>query len=100
MPKDIDTKKETWPWRRKRTNSTLFGSKDTAARERGWPGWSGQAVFVKGALAGEICQVQLLKVGKSAAWGLGDPGADAGSRPPELPTAPGIPGVEDVSCGT
>ena len=29
----------------------------------------GQAVFVKGALAGEICQVQLLKVGKSAAWG-------------------------------
>ena len=29
----------------------------------------GQAVFVKGALAGEVCQVQLLKVGKSAAWG-------------------------------
>ena len=29
----------------------------------------GQAVLVKGALAGEICQVQLLKVGKSAAWG-------------------------------
>ena len=25
----------------------------------------GQAVFVKGALAGEVCQVQLLKVGKS-----------------------------------
>ena len=25
----------------------------------------GQAVFVKGALAGELCQVQLLKVGKS-----------------------------------
>lgn len=31
--------------------------------------WNGQAVFVKGALAGELCQVQLLKVGKSAAWG-------------------------------
>ena len=29
----------------------------------------GQAVFVKGALAGELCQVQLLKVGKCAAWG-------------------------------
>ena len=29
----------------------------------------GQAVFVKGALAGELCEVQLLKVGKSAAWG-------------------------------
>ena len=29
----------------------------------------GQAVFVKGALAGELCQVQLLKVGKTAAWG-------------------------------
>lgn len=29
----------------------------------------GQAVFVKGALEGELCQVQLLKVGKSAAWG-------------------------------
>ena len=30
---------------------------------------NGQAVFVKGALAGELCRVQLLKVGKSAAWG-------------------------------
>lgn len=30
---------------------------------------NGQAVFVKGALAGETCQVQLLKVGKAAAWG-------------------------------
>lgn len=29
----------------------------------------GQAVFVKGALEGELCQVQLLKVGKTAAWG-------------------------------
>ena len=29
----------------------------------------GQAVFVKGALKGELCTVQLLKVGKSAAWG-------------------------------
>lgn len=29
----------------------------------------GQAVFVKGALEGELCSVQLLKVGKSAAWG-------------------------------
>lgn len=29
----------------------------------------GQAVFVKGALAGERCAVQLLKVGRSAAWG-------------------------------
>ena len=35
----------------------------------GWARLEGQAVFVKGALAGEICQVQLLKVGKSAAWG-------------------------------
>ena len=29
----------------------------------------GRVVFVKGALDGELCQVQLLKVGKSAAWG-------------------------------
>ena len=29
----------------------------------------GQAVFVKGGLRGEQCLVQLLKVGKSAAWG-------------------------------
>ena len=29
----------------------------------------GQAVFVRGALVGELCRVQLLKVGKSAAWG-------------------------------
>ena len=29
----------------------------------------GQAVFVRGGLAGELCRVQLLKVGKTAAWG-------------------------------
>ena len=29
----------------------------------------GRVVFVKGALSGEVCRVQLLKVGKSAAWG-------------------------------
>ncbi len=29
----------------------------------------GMAVFVKGALKGELCQVMLLKVGKTAAWG-------------------------------
>lgn len=28
----------------------------------------GRVVFVRGALSGELCQVQLLKVGKSAAW--------------------------------
>lgn len=29
----------------------------------------GMAVFVKGALQGELCRVKLLKVGKTAAWG-------------------------------
>ena len=29
----------------------------------------GMAVFVKGALRGEVCRVKLLKVGKTAAWG-------------------------------
>lgn len=29
----------------------------------------GRVVFVRGALSGELCRVQLLKVGKSAAWG-------------------------------
>ena len=29
----------------------------------------GQAVFVRGAIPGELCSVQLLKVGKTAAWG-------------------------------
>ncbi|MBP1758276.1 MAG: rRNA (uracil-5-)-methyltransferase RumA [Firmicutes bacterium] len=29
----------------------------------------GRVVFVKGALRGEVCRVQLLKVGKSSAWG-------------------------------
>jgi 23S rRNA (uracil1939-C5)-methyltransferase len=32
----------------------------------------GQAVFVKGAIQGELCQVQMLKIGKSAAWGQVD----------------------------
>ena len=54
----------------------------------------GQAVFVKGALAGELCQVQLLKVGKSAAWGR--------SRPPagRSRTVPSTPSAAAVSCGT
>ena len=38
----------------------------------------GQAVFVKGALQGERCQVQLLKVGKQA--GPGGAGADPLAR--------------------
>jgi 23S rRNA (uracil1939-C5)-methyltransferase len=29
----------------------------------------GRVIFVKGALLGEVCRVQLLKVGKTAAWG-------------------------------
>ena len=29
----------------------------------------GMAVFVKGALRGEVCRVRLMKIGKSAAWG-------------------------------
>lgn len=29
----------------------------------------GRVVFVKGALSGEVCRVQLLKLGRSAAWG-------------------------------
>ena len=29
----------------------------------------GQAVFIKGALRGERCEVKLIKVGKRAAWG-------------------------------
>lgn len=29
----------------------------------------GQVVFVRGALSGEVCDVQILKVGKSAIWG-------------------------------
>ena len=29
----------------------------------------GMVVFVAGAIPGETCQVQLLKVGKTAAWG-------------------------------
>ena len=29
----------------------------------------GQVVFIRGALQGELCDVQLLKMGKSAAWG-------------------------------
>ena len=49
----------------------------------------GQAVFVKGALAGEICQVQ---GGQVRRLGPGDPGADAGSRPPE----PRLPPVSPV----
>ena len=29
---------------------------------------NGMAVFVKGAIQGEVCRIRLLKVGKTAAW--------------------------------
>lgn len=69
LPKDIDTKKETWPWRQKKNEQHPPSDRRIRQRGRGGGPAGGQAVFVKGALAGEICQVQLLKVGKSAAWG-------------------------------
>ena len=59
----------------------------------------GQAVFVKGALRGELCQVHLLKVGKTAAWGK----VDQVLSPPlaaKCPTAPGTPSAGGASCGT
>lgn len=59
----------------------------------------GQAVFGQGALAGEVCQVQLLKVGQVRRLGQGDPGADAGSRPPE-PDAPRYPRCGGCQRGT
>ena len=56
----------------------------------------GQAVFVKGALAGELCQVQLLKVGKTAAWGrvsevLEPSPYPPGPRLPQLSQVRGLP---------
>ena len=59
----------------------------------------GQAVFVKGALEGELCQVQLLKVGKSAAWGKVNEilGPLPTGRPPIVSS---IPSAAAVSSGT
>ena len=59
----------------------------------------GQAVFVKGALRGELCQVHLLK------WAKPLPG-ERWTRcwsPPlaaKCPTAPGTPSAGGASCGT
>ncbi len=50
----------------------------------------GQAIFVKGALAGELCQVQLLKVGKSAAWGRVEKVLEASPRR-QVPDCPQYP---------
>ncbi len=59
----------------------------------------GMAVFVKGALRGERCRVQLLKVGKTAAWGQvvrwSPPPRTALSR-----TALTSPSAEAAPCGT
>lgn len=56
----------------------------------------GQAVFVKGALAGELCQVQLLKVGKSAAWGRVAQVVEAspGRQAPDCPQYPRCGGCQ------
>ena len=56
----------------------------------------GQAVFVKGALAGELCQVQLLKVGKSAAWGRVAQVVEAspGRQAPDCPQYPKCGGCQ------
>lgn len=40
-----------------------------ASQGQGVAHLAGQAVFVQGALKGEVCDVQLLKVGQSALWG-------------------------------
>ncbi|MFR6379249.1 MAG: TRAM domain-containing protein [Evtepia sp.] len=59
----------------------------------------GQAVFVKGALAGELCQVQLLKVGKSAAWGRVAEVTEPSPGRQAL-DCPQYPSAAAVSCGT
>ena len=54
----------------------------------------GMVVFVAGALPGETCQVQLLKVGKTAAWGKAAPASPCpgrrfcGAAPARGPTPP------------
>lgn len=70
-----------------------------------WQRWGGrgrlegQAVFVKGALRGELCQVHLLNVGKTAAWGKVDQVLEP-SPGRQVPTAPGTPSAGGASCGT
>ena len=59
----------------------------------------GQVVFVAGGLPGEICDVQLLKVGRSAIWGkavrVHSPAPSGWS-----PTAPTTPSAAAASSGT
>ena len=56
----------------------------------------GQAVFVKGALRGELCQVHLLKVGKTAAWGKVDQVLEPspGRQAPDCPRYPQCGGCQ------
>lgn len=56
----------------------------------------GQAVFVKGALQGELCQVHLLKVGKTAAWGKVDQVLEPspGRQVPDCPRYPQCGGCQ------
>ena len=56
----------------------------------------GQAVFVKGALRGELCQVHLLKVGKTAAWGKVDQVLEPspGRQVPDCPNYPQCGGCQ------
>ena len=56
----------------------------------------GQAVFVKGALRGELCQVHLLKVGKTAAWGKVDQVLEPspGRQVPDCPRYPQCGGCQ------
>lgn len=72
----------------------------------GWPGWRDRRSLCKGALAGEICQVQLLKVGKSAAWGRVTqvltpvPGRQSPDCPPVSPVWRMSAAAHDLCRGT
>ena len=59
----------------------------------------GMAVFVRGALRGETCQVSLMKVGKSCAWARV---VKIWKNPPlaSPPTVPTSPSAAAAPCGT
>ena len=60
----------------------------------------GQAVFVKGALRGELCQGAFIKGGQNRCLGKGGPGAGALPLAAKCPTAPVPPSAGGASCGT
>ena len=60
----------------------------------------GQVVFVSGGIPGEVCDVQLLKVGKTAIWGRVHALVDGSPARVAAPITPSAAAASSATCAT